>query len=99
MYPKDTDKRDPGFLLSLNLMVFGGALLLFSIISGNRLLNHYLSNELDHTRGMLYSVNIMESESFKIYSPPELYLTWLAFLVSFTGLAFLIHRLIKTWKH
>jgi hypothetical protein len=93
------EKKDPGFLFSLNLMVLGGTLLLFVIISLNKLVIHYLSGKLDQSRGMLYEINIMESETFQIYNESELYLTWFSFGVSFIGLIIVINKLVKTWKH
>lgn len=92
-------KNDPGFLFSLNLMLFGGTLLLFVIITLNKLLIHYLSDSLDHSRGMLYSINVMESDSFRINNSTELYLTWFAFVLSLIGLIAIINKLVKTWKN
>lgn len=98
--PEDDQKNnDPGFLYSLNLMVLGGVLLLFAIISLNKLLNHYFSSNLEMSRGILYSVNEMEPDTFKIYSSSELYLTWLAFSLSALGLIITVNRLVKTWSH
>lgn len=99
MNTEPTEKKDPGFLFSLNLMVLGGALLLFVIISLNKLVIHYLSGYLDQSRGILYEVNVMESETFKIFNESELYLTWFSFLLSFFGLVIVINKLVKTWKH
>jgi hypothetical protein len=93
------EKKDPGFLFSLNLMVLGGAILLFTIISLNQLVIHYFSGQLDQSKGMLYEINIMESETFQIYNESELYLTWFSFSVSFIGLVIIIKKLVKTWKH
>ncbi|OYU96886.1 MAG: hypothetical protein CFE21_00955 [Bacteroidetes bacterium B1(2017)] len=90
--------HDPGFLFSLNLMVLGGALLLFAIITGNKLMIHYLSESFDQSRGMLYSINLMEAESFSINSAEELYIIWFAFILSLTGLIITITKLVHTWK-
>jgi hypothetical protein len=92
-------KNDPGFLFSLNLMLFGGTLLLFVIITLNKLFIHYLSDSLDQSRGILYSINVMESDTFRINSIAELYLTWFAFIVSLISLIIIIHKLAKTWKY
>ncbi|MBP7511924.1 MAG: hypothetical protein KA981_08335 [Bacteroidia bacterium] len=73
--------------------------LLFVIITLNKLLIHYLSDSLDHSRGMLYSINVMESDSFRINNSTELYLTWFAFVLSLIGLIAIINKLVKTWKN
>lgn len=89
---------DPGFLFSLNLMLLGGVLLLMVIITLNKLLNHYFSQQLDMNRGILYSVNVIETDSFKIYSSSELYLTWFACLLSALGLTITVTKLAKSWR-
>lgn len=98
MNNEPTEKKDPGFLFSLNLMVLGGTLLLFVIISLNKLVIHYMSGYLDQSRGILYQVNVIESETFKIYNESELYLTWFSFSLAFIGLVIVINKLVKTWK-
>ncbi|MDZ4666358.1 MAG: hypothetical protein SGJ00_00600 [bacterium] len=93
------EKHDPGFLFSLNLMLLGGTLLLFVIITLNKLFIHYQSESFDHSRGMLYSINILETESFSINSVSELYLTWFSFLISLAGLVAIVVKLAKSWKY
>lgn len=99
MQPHQNEEKDLGFLFSLNLMVLGGSLLLFFIISANKLSNHYFADSLNHSRGILYSVNVLEAESFDIRSEGELYLVWISFALSFIGLVIVIYKLAKTWSH
>jgi hypothetical protein len=94
-------RKDPlaGFMFSLNLMVLGGTLLLFTIISLNKLLVHYLSKQMQASGGMMYKINFIESETFQIFTTNELYLTWFSFSLSFIGLIIVITKLVKTWKN
>ncbi|MCF8254183.1 MAG: hypothetical protein K9H61_09950 [Bacteroidia bacterium] len=98
MENQPSENRDPGFLFSLNLMVLGGGLLLFVIITLNKLVIHYASSFFDHNRGILYSINVMEGDSFSINNESELILIWFAFILSLIGLIITITKLVKTWK-
>lgn len=95
----EPQEHDPGFLFSLNLMVLGGVLLLFVIITLNKIITHYFSDFFDHSRGILYAVNEMESETFRINNQAELYLTWFALVLSLTGLVIVVVKLVRTWNH
>ena len=90
---------DPSFLFSLNLMVLGGVLLLMLIITLNKLVNHYFSQHLEMNRGLLYSINVVEADTFQIYSSSELYLTWFACLLSLVGLTITVTKLAKSWRN
>lgn len=92
------DGEDQGFLLSLNLMILGGILLLFVIITANKLINHYFTF-VDPKRDKLeFYVNILEQDTFKIYSTSELNTIWFAGMVSTAGLLIVVVKLVKTWK-
>jgi hypothetical protein len=93
-----SEKKDPGFQFSLNLMVIGGTLLLCWIISLNKLVIHYFSSKLDLNSRQLYKINVMERETFQIFSERELYFTWLSFSLSLIGLITVIYKLVKTWR-
>jgi hypothetical protein len=100
MMQKDPlEKKDPSFLFSLNLMVLGGTLLLFVMISLNKLMIHYLSGHLNQTNQFIYKIALVENETFKIYNERELYLTWFSFSLSFIGLVIVLSKLVKTWKN
>lgn len=98
MNQEEPNHHDPGFLFSLNLMLIGGVLLLGLIVSANKLLNHFLKDYWEQSRGILASVGQMEAETFAITSSADLYLTWTAALFSLTGLIIVIRKLVIYWK-
>lgn len=96
---KNNEEKDPDFLFSLNLMVLGGSLLLFFIITANKLANHYFVNYPNPSPNMRSALNKLEVGVFDIRSEIELDLFLIAFALSLIGLIVVIHKLVKTWNN
>jgi len=96
---KNNEEKDPDFLFSLNLMVLGGLLLLFFIITANKLANHYFVSYPNHSPGILSALNKQEAGVFDVRNEGELHLFLIAFALSLIGLIVVIHQLVKTWNN
>jgi hypothetical protein len=98
MDSQNQDSNTEGFLVSFNLMVIGGLLMLGCIVSVNKLINHHLHKYWEEEGGILTSIGKFEADAFRISSLSELYLTWFFFLFFLVGLILVIVKLVKTWR-
>ncbi len=98
MDSQNQDSNTEGFLVSFNLMLIGGLLLLGCIVSLNKLINHHLHKYGEEVGGILTSIGKFEADTFKISSLSELYITWFSFLFFLVGVILVIVKLVKTWR-
>lgn len=98
MDSQNQDSKTEGFLISFNLMLIGGLLLLGCIVSLNKLLHHHLHQYWEKAGGFLNAIGKFEAETFRIATASELYLTWFSFLFFLIGLILVMIKLVKTWR-